>query len=346
MSDPIISIIVPVYNTPRKLLEECLESLHLQEYEDAEFIIVDDGSDAEWIITVVEQFKSLDCRFKYLKKANSGPADSRNIGLKQSKGTYIMFVDSDDQLLPGACGYAVNAIESSHSDVVLLAKQHQHTEKSAFRKILNKEEKEGLMFSVLAFTSVYEKYGVVVDSPWAKIFKSSIIKEHNIKFPTNLSRSEDAFFCLYYYEQATTIYVDNYPVYKYIENPDSICRRMSDVSVVMLPEILIAEEEFIERKKEYRQIFSKALEKRTKKGIYESFSSYFFHADNKKSKWELSKELKAFLEQPLIKKYFSNFKMNNFNGEKNRICFWLIKRKMYYFFMLFNDRFKCRFLKH
>ena len=343
MSNPIISIIVPVYNTLQKLLEECLDSLHLQDFEEAEFIIVDDGSNAEWIITVVEHFKSLDHRFKYVKKENSGPADSRNTGLKLCKGKYIMFVDSDDQLLPGACNYAINAIESSHSDVALLGKYHQYTEKNTFRKILDKKEKQELMFSVLAFTSIYEKYGVVVDSPWAKIFKSSIIKEHNIKFPTNLSRSEDAFFCLYYYEYATTIYVDNYPVYKYIENPDSICRRMSDVSVVMLPKILKESEIFIERKKEYRQIFGNALAIRTKKGIYESFSSYFFHPENKKSKWKLSKELKNFLEQSLVNKYFSKFKMKDFNGEKSKMCFWLIKRKMYYIFMLFNEHLKCRF---
>ena len=86
-----------------------------------------------------------------------------------------------------------------------------------------------------------------------------------------------------------------------------------------------------------------ALAIRTKKGIYESFSSYFFHPENKKSKWKLSKELKNFLEQSLVNKYFSKFKMKDFNGEKSKMCFWLIKRKMYYIFMLFNEHLKCRF---
>lgn len=331
-----ISIIVPVFNTPQKLFENCLNSLHIQKNEKAEFLIIDDGSTYEWIKTIINNYCELDTRFKYIKKRNTGVSDTRNLGIKLSKGKYIMFVDSDDQLLPDACNYAVNVIKKTNSDVVLMAKETKNKDKVSFCKMLDEDERQNLMYSVLAFSSIYANYNIIVDSPWAKIFKSSIIQKNSISFPSELLRSEDAMFCLYYYESCKNIFVDNHIIYKYITNSDSICRKMSKVSVIMLPLILQLEEKFIKKSDYYTQSFKTALTERTLKGINECFSSYFFHPSNNKKAWTLAKELKNLIENPIVNKYYTRINISDLLGKRQKLYHHFLKRKMYWGIFIIN----------
>lgn len=88
------SIVVPIYNV-YNYLENCLESLKKQSYENFEVILVNDGSpdDSQKII---DKYVSLDKRFKGYKKKNGGISDARNYGVTKTTGDYLLFVDSDD----------------------------------------------------------------------------------------------------------------------------------------------------------------------------------------------------------------------------------------------------------
>lgn len=97
---PLISVIVPVYNV-EKYLEECVQSILLQTYENIEVILVNDGSTDE-SKRICEQLLEIDSRIKYYEKTNSGLSDTRNMGLAHAKGEYVMFVDSDDLISPNA----------------------------------------------------------------------------------------------------------------------------------------------------------------------------------------------------------------------------------------------------
>ncbi|KEQ36910.1 exopolysaccharide biosynthesis protein, sugar transferase [Streptococcus mitis] len=89
-----ISIIVPVYNV-EEYLEECLESIRKQTYQDIEVILVNDGS-TDGSQAICEHFCQTDKRFRLINQKNQGQSVARNRGLKESLGEYIMFVDSDD----------------------------------------------------------------------------------------------------------------------------------------------------------------------------------------------------------------------------------------------------------
>jgi len=92
--NPLISIIVPVYNTER-YLNNCIESILNQSYNNIELILVNDGStDGSELICL--DFSHNDKRVKYLYKTNGGPSSARNIGLDYASGEYISFIDSDD----------------------------------------------------------------------------------------------------------------------------------------------------------------------------------------------------------------------------------------------------------
>ena len=89
-----ISVIVPVYNV-EEYLEECLENIQNQTYTDIEVILVNDGS-TDGSKEICERFCLQDSRFKLINQENQGQSVARNRGFKESRGQYIMFVDSDD----------------------------------------------------------------------------------------------------------------------------------------------------------------------------------------------------------------------------------------------------------
>lgn len=89
-----ISVIVPVYNT-EKYVVRCIESIRKQTYENWELLLVDDGSSDE-SGTICDGYASLDIRIRVFHNRNQGPAASRADGIKQAKGSLVMFVDSDD----------------------------------------------------------------------------------------------------------------------------------------------------------------------------------------------------------------------------------------------------------
>ena len=115
MEDELISIIVPIYNV-EKYLRQCLDSIQNQTYQNFECLLINDGS-PDNSADICREYVEKDSRFRYFEKENGGLSDARNHGIRQSKGSYLTFVDSDDwlendalQLLYGAlekrkCGY-------------------------------------------------------------------------------------------------------------------------------------------------------------------------------------------------------------------------------------------------
>ena len=91
---PKISVIVPVYNV-EQYLRICLDSILAQTFQDFEIICINDGS-TDNSLKILEEYKQLDDRLVILTQTQSGAAIARNNGIKQAKGEYIQFLDSDD----------------------------------------------------------------------------------------------------------------------------------------------------------------------------------------------------------------------------------------------------------
>lgn len=96
MLSPLISIIVPCYNQA-PYLDECLQSVLDQTYQNWECIIIDDGSsdDTE---KAAKYWIEKDRRFLYYRKQNGGVSSARNLGIKESKGAWILPLDGDDKI--------------------------------------------------------------------------------------------------------------------------------------------------------------------------------------------------------------------------------------------------------
>lgn len=94
MKNPLVSIIVPVYNT-EKYIRECLISLIQQSYSHIEIIAVDDGS-TDNSLCLLKELSAKDNRLKVFSQPNQGVSATRNLALSKATGTYVMFVDADD----------------------------------------------------------------------------------------------------------------------------------------------------------------------------------------------------------------------------------------------------------
>ncbi len=115
MVKPLISVIIPVYNS-WKYLEKCLNSVRYQTYENLEIICVDDGS-TDGSAGILKWFSEKDSRFKVFKQKNSGVSAARNRGLSEASGDYISFVDSDDWILLDLYDVFVKALTDADRDI-------------------------------------------------------------------------------------------------------------------------------------------------------------------------------------------------------------------------------------
>ena len=117
MNQPLVSIILPVYNA-QSHLARCVGSICAQTYQNIEIIILNDGS-KDQSFPVCEEFRQKDPRILLVDKANSGVSDTRNLGLKLASGKYVEFVDSDDYLDPDFTERLVAAAEENEADFVI-----------------------------------------------------------------------------------------------------------------------------------------------------------------------------------------------------------------------------------
>ncbi len=99
MSEMLISVIVPVYNIEKEYLERCIRSICGQTYKNLEILLVDDGA-TDGSGAICDRFAAEDDRIRVFHKENGGSSSARNLGIKEAKGEYIGFIDSDDYIEP------------------------------------------------------------------------------------------------------------------------------------------------------------------------------------------------------------------------------------------------------
>ena len=110
-----VSIIVPVYQV-EKYIRQCVDSILAQTFTDFELILVDDGS-KDKSGQICDEYARMDTRVKVIHKENGGAADTRNRGMDQTVGNYVMFVDSDDYIAPTMIEYLYQNILNENADI-------------------------------------------------------------------------------------------------------------------------------------------------------------------------------------------------------------------------------------
>lgn len=113
---PLVSIIIPVYKV-EKYLKDCVDSVRNQTYTNLEIILVDDGS-PDRCGQMCDQYAAEDSRIRVIHQRNSGVAEARNTGIRNVRGEYLFFVDSDDVVADQAIELMVNTAKVFNADMV------------------------------------------------------------------------------------------------------------------------------------------------------------------------------------------------------------------------------------
>lgn len=242
MNNPLVSIIVPVYNVQNSVAR-CLESICTQTWKDIEVILVNDGSRDE-SFSICEQFREKDPRIVLVDKSNSGVSETRNCGMSLAKGKYVQFVDSDDYLDPDFTERLVTAAEANNADLVIApywmvipansSKATQALENLQENLGIDAEKKpddireygflpEGIYDRDTFALRLMEKpasffYSVL----WNKLYRRDLIRMAQIRFE-NVVFAEDQLFNTRYLQAAQRFAAIDEAVYCYIQNPQSVC---------------------------------------------------------------------------------------------------------------------------
>lgn len=224
----LVSIIVPVYNC-EKYLRLCIESIINQSYKKIEITLINDGS-TDNSGEICNAYALSDNRIRVIHTRNNGPAAARNIGIENSKGSFIFFIDSDDFIEKNALDLLIENYNQHKAEIIV----------GDFNKIKNGivEKKHDVSFSsnklltkqdIIDYSRCYlkkpNKYLLFAFS-WGRLFKTAIIKDNNIFFNTDLRTFEDVAFNFAYLRYTNTIVFVKEAVYNHLIHDNYISATM------------------------------------------------------------------------------------------------------------------------
>jgi glycosyltransferase involved in cell wall biosynthesis len=220
MNDIELSIIIPIYNS-EKYINNCINSIINQKGIKFEVLLIDDGS-TDNSSQICDNYAQLDTRIKVFHKENGGVSSARNLGIENSRGKWITFIDSDDWLNSEYI-QSINNILNLNIDLTIynyisfLSKKRQ--EQGRF--ILQ----EGIHNDVNSLLNMALQLEIASLSTCTSIYKKEIIEKYHIRFDINMKTCEDFMFNLEYYSHIKSYYAFKTPYYYYRQNEESVTHK-------------------------------------------------------------------------------------------------------------------------
>lgn len=204
MTEPLVSIIIPVYNT-NSAATRLLSALLSDAYQNLEIIVVDDGStDHTPELLRQLQDETKDSRLKIIRQTNQGASVARNYGINISRGEYLMFIDSDDEVSKDFISDLVRTIQKPGTALAATGyKYHRIRENRTFDvaiKPLRKQRKTESFKAYVVFSLATDPR---LYSSVNKIYHADIIRENHLHFDEKLNFAEDTKFVLDYLKYAS-----------------------------------------------------------------------------------------------------------------------------------------------
>lgn len=225
MNNPLISIIIPVYNA-EEYLPKCLNSIINQTYKNIEIICINDGS-TDNSENIIKKYMEMDDRVIHLYCKNNGVSNARNVGLDIAKGRYIMFVDSDDWIEIETCDIVLKIAQEKNVDVVMWDYIREFNNTSIQKNIFinevffdEKKVKNDLHRRMIGITGDELSHPEKADAlctVWGKLYKRESIYKYNIRFfdIRLIGTYEDGLFNLNVFEHVRTAIYVHKPLYHY-----------------------------------------------------------------------------------------------------------------------------------
>lgn len=219
IEQPIISVIVPIYNV-EQYLSKCIDSILAQTFTDIEVLLVDDGS-PDNCGRICDDYALRDSRVRVFHKANGGVSSARNYGIEKAIGKYLMFIDSDDWIESDMLEtlYGLMIEYKAELSICGLQKEDEsgNTLFSVDKNDVYVEDQENSILTLFNKDKYYKHQGWPVN----KLFLKRIVDRYGIHFHSDVFYSEDRLFNFDYLKYVTLVVFSTIPKYHYVIRKES-----------------------------------------------------------------------------------------------------------------------------
>lgn len=234
-SDPMLSVIVPVYNV-EKYLDRCLESVLRQSYTNMEIILVDDGS-TDHSGMICDRYAVNDSRIKVIHKKNGGLVSARKAGLKTAGGNYIAYVDSDDWIASDMYKSLIRLMLESGADLATSGCVREYGNYSVVQRekmqpgIYEKEKLVKKFLKKMISTELFFNTNVIFTA-WNKIYRKELAERCQNTVDDFINIGEDVALSYACFLNAEKIAVSGKNFYHYCIRNDSIMGKKKEDEIV------------------------------------------------------------------------------------------------------------------
>ena len=231
--EPIVSIIIPVYNAERTL-EHCIVSCLRQSLSSFEILLIDDGS-TDKSLAIAKQYQThFPEQIRLFHQSNSGPSRARNVGLSNARGKYIGFLDADDRVDRDMFLRLVLAAEAEQADLVVCGRYDITQEPDGTHTARR------VPHTNYPCSSIFETPELLCDTTqfvWDKLFRRDIIEAYRIRFHERFRYTEDVLFlCIYKYYCKRIRILPDLLYYHYMDERNPV--RKYGSSILNVPDVL------------------------------------------------------------------------------------------------------------
>jgi glycosyltransferase involved in cell wall biosynthesis len=333
--EKMLSLIVPVYNTPLNLLEKCIKSILCFKDDFFEVIIVDDGSN-KIVATFCDQFQKNDHRISVLHQVNQGVSVARNKGLELATGKYIVFVDPDDYVTEELFDYKY-FLESDY-DLIAFGYIRQHLIlKTEIKLLTNFANLQIEFFKNILFlgSQLGDYFGGAI---WAKAFKRQFLIDNRIRFDRRLRKAQDRIFMLDVISLTKNIGLSSKTTYVYYENLESICNiykpNCEERSLAFYDAVC----EFLQSNELEGVNAQMVKAKVAYLMFFEVLYLDYFNIDNHTPYTEKLRAARMLFKKMALESFSKDISMNTFIGISEKVKYLLIKNKFWKVLMFFIAR--------
>lgn len=216
--EPMFTFIVPVYNV-EQYIKRCINSLIEQSFSDFEILLIDDGS-TDNSSQICDNYKAIDQRIRVIHKKNGGLSDARNVGIKEAKGEYIFFVDSDDYITSDSCKKVYNLLKNNkHIDIIVGEADEIHKDKVLFQTHSNL--RENYLYKNKEYLTLTCQKKEFYMPAWINIYRRNFIVENQLFFTKGILHEDVDWTPKVFLKAKTILYLEGV-FYHYIIRNGSI----------------------------------------------------------------------------------------------------------------------------
>lgn len=334
MQTKLISCVVAIYNV-EEYLENCIQSLISQDYENVEIILVNDGS-TDNCLGICKKYERIDKRIKVINQQNAGANVARNTGLKVSTGEWVYFCDGDDCVKKDIFSALLDELDKDYQVILfsncrLVGTDLIHNRYPLSRiEFRGKEDFSKLKIATMDRLSKCEYNYTMLDSVsiWNKLYSNSFLKRNDICFVPKFPKTQDLSFNLLVYDKADSAVFVNHDGYVYRVNDKSISNKFqSDFPYKMMKLIQWYSDFADKHMTEYGM--NVALKGRILTFIRTSMVLYFCNCYNEKSYNIRKKEFEDIVGAIVTDYQLEDFSIN-YLPLKEKILSFFIKKKSFF----------------